>query len=213
MTRTLALSAIAALMFAANINAEEHPKEHPSGTAPAAAAQEPSKEHPSGTAPAAAKEHPKEHPAGAAASEHKEHPKGKEHPEHPKGKPAQAPEGSKAWMKQIRNEYDAKVCEVGKGKSKTESYTIHDDKLNKDWELRVVKVHKNRIVQLGKNQFFACSDFKSVKKGEKDKLDLDFFATKNPDGSWTIDKVLIHKVNGVPRYTWNEKNEMAPAGN
>ena len=154
-----------------------------------------------------AAEHP-EHPAGASASTQKEH------PEHPAAKkPAQAREGSKAWLNKIRKEYDAKVYEVGQGNSKTESYRIHDDKLGKDWDLRVVKVHKDRIVQLGGDKFFACSDFKSVKKGEKDKLDLDFFATKNLDGSWSIDKALIHKVNGTPRYNWNEKNEMVPAGN
>ncbi len=162
-----------------------------------------------------AAEHPKEHPTGGSAQAPQmapeAQPQSKEHPEHPPGKPASAPEGSKAWMRQIRKEYDAKVCEIGKGKSMTESYSIHDDKLNKDWDLRVVKVHKDRIVQLGPNKFFACSDFKSVKPGEKDKLDLDFFATKNTDGSWSIDRALIHKVNGKPRYNWSEKNEMVPA--
>lgn len=182
----------ATLVMAASLKAAEHPEEHPAG-APASSQQQ--------------------QPAQAPQAMPQAQPAAKEHPEHPSGKPAQAPEGSKAWLNQIRKEYDAKVCEVGKGKSKTEAYRIHDDKLGKDWDLRVVKVHKDRIVQLGKNQFFACSDFKSVKIGEKDKLDLDFFATKNPDGSWTIDKALIHKVNGVPRYTWNEKNEMVPANN
>jgi len=180
---------MAVLLAAASLKAAEHPKEHPTG-APASGQQE----------------HPAQTPQAAPQAQSK----AKEHPEHPPGKPAQAPEGSKAWMNQIRKEYDAKVCEVGKAKSKTDWYTIHDDKLNKDWNLRVAKVHKDRIVQLGPNKFFACSDFKSVKRGEKDKLDLDFIATKNPDGSWTIDKALIHKVNGKPRYTWNEKNEMVP---
>lgn len=160
-----------------------------------------------------AAEHPKEHPAGAPATGQEEHPaqvpktKAKEHPEHPKGKPGQAPEGSEAWLKQIRKEYDNAVCDYAKAKSK-EPFVIHDEKLNKDWELKLVRVHKDRIVSLGKNRFFACSDFKSVKKGEKGKLDLDFFATKNPDGSWNVEKTLIHKVDGRPRYTWNDKNEM-----
>ena len=53
------------------------------------------------------------------------------------------------------------------------------------------------------------ADFKTVEKGAKDKLDLDFYATKGPDG-WKIDKTVIHKVNGKPRYTYNDKNEMVP---
>ncbi|MBI4369898.1 MAG: hypothetical protein HY547_06690 [Elusimicrobia bacterium] len=187
--------AVAALLAIAHLNAQEHPKEHPTGAAPSAA-----------------EEHPKEHPTKSSASGKEEHPKGKEHPEHPKGKSSQAPEGSKAWMTQIRKEYDNAVCEVSKAKT-NEPYIIHDDKLGKDWEIKLVRVHKKRIVSLGNNRFFACSDFKSVKKGEKDKLDLDFFATKNQDGTWNVEKVLIHKVNGIPRYTWNEKNEMAPANN
>lgn len=189
------LTTIAALMLAANLNAGEHPKEHPMGAAPATAGEQ-----------------PKEHPAKSAASEKKEHPKGKEHPEHPKGEHSKAPEGSKAWMNQIRKEYDNAVHEYAKAKTK-EPFVVRDDKLGKNWELKLVRVHKDRIVSLGNNRFFACSDFKSVKAGEKDTLDLDFFATKNPEGTWNVEKVMIHKVNGNPRYTWNEKNEMVPVNN
>ncbi|NNN07059.1 MAG: hypothetical protein HKL90_14280 [Elusimicrobia bacterium] len=144
-----------------------------------------------------------EHPAADAADQ-------MEHPAagaSAKWCPLKDAGGSKAEMARIRKEYVAAVRAYVKTKA---PFTVHDDKLGKDWTLKLVRVHQDRIMQLGDNQFFACSDFKSARKGGKDALDLDFFASKNPDGAWKIDKVLIHKVNGKPRYTWNAKNEMVP---
>lgn len=139
--------------------------------------------------------------AGLHAAEHPEHPKGHEHPV-----------GSKAWTKQMSKEFTKAVEDHVAQKSAAEggAFKIHDDKLGKDWSLKLISVHKKRVAHLGDQRFFACADFKSVEKGSKDKVDLDFYATKKADGSWTIDKVLIHKVNGEPRYTYNEKNEIVP---
>lgn len=229
--KQLFCSAAVLIAMASFAKADEHPPgaaqqtgatpaEHPKGPAAQAA---PAAEHPEGQAAQAATE--AERPNGPAIQAAQEQPKDavsttatpdrptahEEHPEHPMGAKAQAPVGSKAWIRQMRKEYDEKVCEVAKAKSK-EPYVIHDDKLNKDWQLKLIKVHKDRIVSLdaeGK-RLFACSDFKSVKKGDPGKVDLDFYAVKNPDGSLTIDKTLIHKVNGEPRYTYNDKNEMVP---
>ncbi|MBI3297013.1 MAG: hypothetical protein HYZ75_02535 [Elusimicrobia bacterium] len=155
-------------------------------------------------APLFAGEHPEhptaaEHPApkAAASSEHRkkgEHPAGHEHPV-----------GSKAWTKQMSKDYtkavEAYVAKAPKG------FKVKDDKLGKEWTLKLIGVHKKRVAHLGGKKFFACADFKSV--GSKDKLDLDFYASKAGD-SWTIDQVLIHKVNGKARYTYNDKNERVP---
>lgn len=156
-------------------------------------------------------EHPKEHPTAAGQEHHKEHPK--EHPaakkEHPAGH--EHPAGSKAWNKQMRKEFNEAVEHHVERESAAEgAFKVKDDKLGKEWALKLIGVHKKRIVGLGGNSFFACADFKPVEKGSKDKLDLDFYATKGPDG-WKIDRTVIHKVNGKPRYTYNEKNEMVPA--
>jgi len=160
-------------------------------------------------APAAAQEHPSEHPKAQAGEHPSEHPKAKakEHPEHPKGKPLAGEVGSKKWKKQVSKEFDGFVCDHTK-KPKGEGFLIRDAKLNKDWKLKMVRVHKDKIVHLGENRFFACADLKSI--DSKDKLDLDFYAKKLPDGSWKMEKVLIHKLNGKPRYTYNERNEMVP---
>lgn len=151
-------------------------------------------------------EHPREHPAAAVHEQHKEHPAAKK--EHPAGH--EHPAGSKAWNKQMHKEFNEAVeHHVEHESAASGAFKIKDNKLGKEWALKLVGVHKKRIVGLGGNSFFACADFKTVEKGSKDKLDLDFYATKGPEG-WKIDRTLIHKVNGKPRYTYNEKNEMVP---
>jgi len=150
---------------------------------------------------ALAGEHPKEHPTGAehptpkAAA--KEHPEGKEHPaghEHPVG--------SKHWTKQMTQEYTKAVEDFVARSPK--GFKVYDDKLGKEWTLKLVGVHKKRVVHLGENRFFACADFKS--SDSKDKLDLDFYASKD-GGAWKVEPAIIHKVNGKARYTYNDKNE------
>lgn len=150
-------------------------------------------------------EHPKEHPSAATgaakASPAGEHPAGHEHPV-----------GSKAWTKEMNKEFTKAVEDHVARKSAAEggAFKVQDEKLGKEWALGLIGVHKKKVVHLGDRSFFACADFKTVGEGKKDKLDLDFYASKAADG-WKIDKTVIHKVNGQPRYTYNEKNEMVPA--
>lgn len=153
--------------------------------------------------PLQAAEHPHEHPMDAQTQEKgktAEHPQGHEHPV-----------GSKAWTKQMNRAFTQAVEEHVAHKSAAEggAFKMKDDKLGKEWALKLVGVHKKRVAHLGDLHFFACADFKSIEKGSKDRIDLDFYATKTGQG-WNIDKVLVHKVNGEPRYTYNEKNEMTP---
>lgn len=133
-----------------------------------------------------------------------------EHPEHPMSQdktPAQEyPVGSKEWTRQMNREYSQAVEEHV---NSPDGFKVHDEVLGKDWSLKLLRIHKKRIVHLGGGSFFACADFKSAAKGGKAKLDLDFYATKSGDG-WKIDKVLIHKLEGKARYTYNENNEMVP---
>ena len=189
--------------------------------APCARAGEHPKEHPSDPKESSAGEHPSEHPAAKKKKEHPEHQKDKEHPaghkrpwwkfwgggEHPEGH--EHPAGSKHWNKQMRREFNAAVEDHVRRSAADGGFKVRDEKLGKTWSLALVGVHKKRIVHLGGSSFFACADFKTVGKGQKAMLDLDFYATKGK-GGWTIDKTLIHKVNGKPRYTYNDKNERVP---
>lgn len=78
---------------------------------------------------------------------------------------------------------------------------VHDDKLNKDWKLKFVKVHDpvRTFMREGKAIFFACTDFKSVESD--DLLDIDFWMVHKGKMFEVID-TKIHKVNGEPRYTY-----------
>ncbi len=146
----------------------------------------------------------------AAAGEHPEHPKGHEHPgkeqadkhEHPgREKNAAHKELMKEFVRAVEDDIAAKTAGGG-GK-----FTVSDDVLKKDWGLKLQRIHKHKIARLSENSFFACADFKETEG--KGKLDLDFYVTKT-GADWKVDKVLVHKVEGKPRFTYNEKNEMVP---
>jgi len=80
-------------------------------------------------------------------------------------------------------------------------FMIRDDKLNKNWQLKFVKVHDpvRTFQKDGQTIYFACSDFKSV--DGKDLLDIDFWMVPKGDKLEVID-TKIHKVNGEARYTY-----------
>src|SRR5712691_3228281 len=75
-----------------------------------------------------------------------------EHPEHPtSGASKEHPNKmSAAQQKSAQDEYEKFVKDyVASEAQKTGGvYTVHDDVLNKDWNLELVKVHKNRICML-----------------------------------------------------------------
>lgn len=142
-------------------------------------------------------EHPQEHPTSQNGGAAKEHPK-----EHP---------NKAAKDKTFQNDYEKFVKEyLASEAQKTGGvYTIHDDVENKDWKLELVKVHKNKICMLQEGKTcFACADLKEI--GGNNKLDLDFYAKKSEDGKMTMERVLIHKVNDKPRFTYDKNNNIVP---
>ena len=86
-------------------------------------------------------------------------------------------------------------------------FMVSDEALKKDWGLKLLRIHKHKIARLSEDSFFACADFKETEG--KGKVDLDFYVSKS-DAGWKVDKVLVHKVDGKPRFTYNEKNEIVP---
>ena len=142
---------------------------------------------------------------GLTGAEHPEHPHGdgaKEHPQESKSADTQ-----KAFQDSFENDVKNHVQTEA---SKTGGvFTVKDDALNKVWKLRLVKVHKNKICMLDQGRTcFACADFKEV--NGRNKIDLDFYADHAPDGAVAIKKVLIHKVNGIPRFTYDKDNNRVP---
>jgi hypothetical protein len=80
-------------------------------------------------------------------------------------------------------------------------FVIKDDKLNKEWRLKLDKIHDpvRQFEKDGNKIYFACSDFKSV--DSKDLLDIDFWMV-DKEGKLDVIDTKIHKVNGEPRFTY-----------
>jgi hypothetical protein len=86
-----------------------------------------------------------------------------------------------------------------KATSKEGVFSIRDEKLNKDWKLKMDKIHDpvRMFEKEGKTIYFACSDFKSA--DGKDVLDIDFWMVPKGNKLEVID-TKIHKVNGEARF-------------
>lgn len=124
------------------------------------------------------------------AKEHPEHP---ERMEHPKGK-----EKSAVTMEDV-----AKFAEDYIQKNSMGGVFKHYDKnTGKELELTLDKVHRERLSQTKKDEYFVCADFKG-KDGNT--YDLDFFVQGKSKSYLNVDKksISIHKVNGKEYYTWN----------
>lgn len=149
----------------------------------------------------------------ASAGEHPtKEAKAHEHPSHEH--PTEAQKNAK---KELIANYSATVEKhVADASAKQGGdFVVKDDKLGKEWRLKLDRIHKKKIVSLGEDRFFACADFKQSGEGffkstfSPTKLDLDFYVRKAGEG-WQVEQVLVHKVEGEPRYVYNDKNERVP---
>jgi hypothetical protein len=141
-----------------------------------------------------------EHPKKSGEKEHPEHPEKageKEHPEHPEShaevtieRLAGAIEAWIAWDSKLHGGY----------------LFVRDGEEKRTLELKLDKVHRERLSALGDGVYFACADFKAA---DGTVYDLDVFMSDGSgspfEGLWPTE-VLVHKKNGVARYTWREEN-------
>lgn len=128
----------------------------------------------------AQQEHPKEHPK-------QEHPK----KEHPAAKPISTADLEKAIKEQIAE----------KSKATGGKFQVRDDVLDKTWSLELVRVHSDKLTQLDATTYFACVDFKA---DDGTMVDVDFYA-KTDAGKLKLTDTTVHKVNGKPRFMYQEK--------
>ncbi|HEY3202312.1 MAG TPA: hypothetical protein VGL03_01510 [Thermoanaerobaculia bacterium] len=128
----------------------------------------------------------------AAQEKQPEHPK-KEHPTDKK----QAGLGKADLAAGIRTWVDKEAAANG-GWLKVDDPVQH-----KTLQLKLEKVHDDRLSQVGPNTYFACADFV-----EKDgtKYDIDVFMQGKSKDDLKETEVSVHKVNGKERYTWFEEN-------
>lgn len=143
--------------------------------------------------PALANEHPKEHPTQGKAMEH------------PKQEKKAAASDARATFSQAVKAHAKQQSAKSKG-----LFFVHDEQLNKDWYLVLTRIHKEKIAQLDDGRLFACADFREA--GEDNSMvDLDFYARDTGNGL-KVEEVLIHKVGGKPRFSYDANNNRVPAG-
>ncbi|MCI0446821.1 hypothetical protein L0152_26925 [bacterium] len=128
----------------------------------------------------------------AFAVPQQEHPEQKEHPksEHPE---------KKVTVEDI----DKSITTAIQDQAKADGvFHVKDAVLDKTWDLTLVRVHKDKLTALDKSNYFACVDFKA-KDGTM--VDVDFFL-KSDNGKLNVTDTSVHKVDGVARYMYQEKD-------
>jgi hypothetical protein len=138
--------------------------------------------------------------ANILAQEHPEHPKKTtEQPnqgaEHPK-KGAEAAQVSTADISAgIKQNIDAKSKKSSDGK-------FHVKYEGQNLALDLIRVHDDRLSDLGGGKYFACVDMKGT---DGKTYDIDFFLSGQP-GKMKVTETSVHKIDGKPLYDWKEEN-------
>lgn len=84
-------------------------------------------------------------------------------------------------------------------------FSVVDPKTGVARKLKLERVHE-RVGKTG-NYYYSCADLKDTENG--DLLDLDFDVSDTNNELKVVD-VRIHKDNGNPRYTYDDKDNMIP---
>ena len=141
-----------------------------------------------------------------------------EHPEHPKKTTEQAKKGGE-HPKTGGAEKGVSTADISAGIKKNidgQSKNSADQKFHVKYEgqdlaLDLVKVHDDRLSDLGGGKYFACVDMKAT---DGKTYDIDFFLTGQP-GKMKVTETSVHKIDGKPLYNWKEENgkwQKVPAG-
>ena len=132
-----------------------------------------------------------------------------EHPEHPK-KSAENPKQGAEQPKKGGTAKQVSTADISAGIKKniqTESKKGSDGKFHVKYEgqdlaLDLIKVHDDRLQDLGDGKYFACVDMKGT---DGKTYDIDFFLTGQP-GKMKVTETSVHKIDGKPLYNWKEEN-------
>ena len=142
------------------------------------------------------------------AQEHPEHPKKsterpKQGAEHPKKAAAEKQVSTADISAGIKTNIEAKTKKASDGK-------FHVKYEGQDLAFELIKVHDDRLQDLGGGKYFACVDMKGT---DGKTYDIDFFLTGQPSKMKVTD-TSVHKIDGKPLYNWKEENgkwEKVPA--
>jgi hypothetical protein len=128
----------------------------------------------------------------AAAVSAAEHP---EHPEHAKKGGAEKQVSKSDISAGIK-----KNIEVETKKSSDAKFHVKYE--GQDLALDLIRVHDDRLSDLGDGKYFACVDMKAT---DGKTYDIDFFLTGQP-GKMNVTETSVHKIDGKALYNWKEEN-------
>lgn len=140
--------------------------------------------------------------------------RGQEHPEHPKGGSEHPAKGAQEHPKKEHPKSGSErhaytVEDMGKAIEdfvrtdsalKGGSFLVLDSKTASVLQLKLTKVHKDKLAEVGAGLYFACADFQAA---DGKSYDLDFFMKEGAE-ALVVSEISVHKVGGVPRYGWQE---------
>src|SRR4030095_6537990 len=125
-----------------------------------------------------------------------------EHPEHPKKSAEQPKKGGAEKQVStadistgIKSNIDAKSKKSPDGKFQVKYE-------GQDLALDLIKVHDDRLQDLGGGKYFACVDMKAA---DGKTYDIDFFLAGQP-AKMKVTETSVHKIDGKPLYNWKEEN-------
>ena len=124
-----------------------------------------------------------------------------EHPEHPKKTTEHPKQGAEKQVSNADISAGIKKNIDAQSKKSTDS-KFHVNYQGQDLALDLIRVHDDRLSDLGGGKYFACVDMKAA---DGKTYDIDFFLTGQP-GQMKVTDTSVHKVDGKPLYDWKEKN-------
>ena len=117
-----------------------------------------------------------------------------EHPEHPqKGANAAKRVSTGDISDGIKKNIDAQS-------KKSADAKFHVKYQSQDLALDLIRVHDDRLSDLGGGKYFACVDMKAT---DGKTYDIDFFLAGQP-GEMKVTETSVHKIDGKPLYDWKE---------
>ena len=91
--------------------------------------------------------------------------------------------------------------QIAREETNSSERKFHVKHQGKDLALDLIKVHDDRLSNLGGGKYFACVDMNGT---DGKTYDIDFFMTGNP-GAMNVTETSVHKINGKPLYNWKEE--------
>ena len=125
-----------------------------------------------------------------------------EHPEHPK-KTTEHPKKGGAEKQVSTADISAGIKKnIDADSKKSADSKFHVKYESQDLALDLIRVHDDRLSDLGGGKYFACVDMKGT---DGKTYDIDFFLTGQP-GEMKVTDTSVHKIDGKPLYDWKEDN-------